>query len=123
MKKQEALLRSFCQGVLSPQVSGFEVLELLDVRSVLARREVELSEKGRKKLEEADTLFLKNARQFYQSISQVADLEEMRKKGAVSPSHWWWYLEKLVQTEQAAVQAGELKKLDLDHRADYRERD
>lgn len=103
MKEQERLLDSFCQGVCHPQVNGFEVLELLDVRSALAQQERKLSERARKKLEEADGLFLKNARQFYENITQVADLEEMRKRAAVSPSHWWWYLEKLVRAEQAAL--------------------
>lgn len=104
MKRQDALLKSFCQGVRSPQVSGFEVLELLDLRSVLTRYEGKLTEKERKKLEDADTIFRKNTRLFYQSISQIADLEELFKKGSVSPSHWW-YLEKLVQAEQVAAYA------------------
>lgn len=103
MKEKERLLASFCRGVRHPKVSGFEVLELLDVRSALARGEGELSEEARKKLEEADGLFLKNARQFYENVAQVADLEEMRRRAAVSPSHWWWYLEKLGRAEQAAM--------------------
>lgn len=103
MKEYEHLLASFCQGVCHPQVNGFEVLELLDVRSALAQQEGELNEGARKKLEDADDLFLKNARQFYENVARVADLEEMRKRAAVSPSHWWWYLEKLVQAERAAM--------------------
>ena len=103
MKEKEHLLASFCQGVCHSKVSGFEVLELLDIRSALAQQEGELSEEARKELEEADSLFLKNARRFYVSMSQVANLEEMRRRAAVSPSHWWWYLEKLVQAEQAAA--------------------
>jgi len=43
------------------------------------------------------------AMRFYESASQVANLEKMRRGAAVSPSHWWWYLEKLVQAEQAAA--------------------
>ncbi|HKA56816.1 MAG TPA: hypothetical protein VKJ47_24490 [Candidatus Binatia bacterium] len=103
MKDKEHLLASFCRGVCHPKVSGFEVLELLDIRSALAQQEGELDEKARKKLEEADGLFLKNVRQFYENVARVADLEEMRKRTAVSPSHWWWYLEKLAQAERAAV--------------------
>jgi len=103
MKAKEHLLASFCRGVCHPKVSGFEVLELLDIRSVLARQEGELNKKARKKLEEADDLFLKNARRFYEAVAEVADLEEMRRRAAVSPSHWWWYLEKLARAEQAAV--------------------
>jgi len=29
--------------------------------------------------------------------------EEMRMKAGVSPSHWWWYLEKLSQVEPERV--------------------
>jgi hypothetical protein len=101
--KKKRLLETFCQGVCLPKVSGFEVLELLDVRSALARQEGELNKEARKKLEEADGLFLKNARQFYEAVARVADLEEMRRRAAVSPSHWWWYLEKLARAERAAV--------------------
>jgi len=102
-KEKERLLAIFCRGVRHPKVSGFEVLELLDVRSALAQREGELSQGARKKLEEADGLFLKNARQFHENVARVANLEAMRRRAAVSPSHWWWYLERLVQAEQAAM--------------------
>lgn len=102
MKEEQHLLTVFCQGVRHPQVNGFEVLELLDVRSALARGEGELSEEARKELEEADGLFLQHAGQFYEQVVQVANLEEMRKQAAVLPSHWWWYLEKLGLAERAA---------------------
>ena len=103
MSEQERLLTVFCREVRHPQVSGFEVLELLDVRSMLARREGELTEGQRQELEEADGVFLKYAGQFYENVAQVANLEEMRKRVAVPPSHWWWYLEKLGSAQQVAL--------------------
>ncbi len=103
MNEQERLLTVFCQGVQHPQVSGFEVLDLLDVRSALTRWEGNLSDQAREQLEEADAVFLKHAGQFYASITQVASLEAMRKQATVPPSHWWWYLDKLVLTERAAM--------------------
>jgi hypothetical protein len=103
MNEPERLLTIFCRGVRHPQVSGFEVLELLDVRSTLAGEERELTEAQRKELEEADSAFLKNVEQFYENVIQVANLEEMRKRATVPPSHWWWYLEKLRPAEQAAL--------------------
>jgi len=102
MKEQDRLLASFCSSVRHSQVSGFEVLELLDTRSTLSQQEKRLSEKARKQLEEADSLFLKHAHQFYAAVTQVADLEDMRRRAFVTPSHWWWYLEKLT-VERAAV--------------------
>jgi len=56
--------------------------------------EAELTEDEKRRLEEADGLFLKDAGRFYESLSQVADLAKMRKQVGVSPSHWWWYLRK-----------------------------
>ncbi len=103
MSEQERLLSIFCRGVHHPQVSGFEVLELLDVRSTVARHEEELTDTQRQELEEADGVFLKHAGHFYENVVQVAKLEDLRKRAAVPPSHWWWYLEKLGPAERAAL--------------------
>jgi hypothetical protein len=84
-------------------MSGFEVLELLDIRSALARHEEELNDQQRRTLEEADEVFLRHAAQFHESVMQIADLAEMRKRAMVPPSHWWWYLEKLTLPERAAL--------------------
>ena len=103
MTTTDDLLAGFCQSVRCPQMSGFEVLELLDIRSALARQEGELSERQQKTLEEADETFLRHAPQFHEQVAQVADLQEMRKRAAVPPSHWWWYLEKLRLAERVAL--------------------
>ncbi|HJY83854.1 MAG TPA: hypothetical protein VKK81_22550 [Candidatus Binatia bacterium] len=103
MNDRENLLTVFCQSVHHPQMSGFEVLELLDIRSTLARWEENLSEEQRTRLEGADEVFLRHAGQLYESVTQVADLAEMRKRAAVPPSHWWWYLEKLRRAERVAL--------------------
>lgn len=103
MKKKKDSLKSFIVGVNYPNVSGFEVLELLDARSAIAEFESGLSEEERAELEKADSLFLSNVDKFYKSISQVADLHEMRKRAGIPPSHWWWYIEKLVKTKKATV--------------------
>lgn len=102
MRRTEQLLARFRHGVQHPEVSGFEVLELLDTRSALAPLEKELSEGERNELEAADALFLTHVQDWYTSVTQVADLKAMRRQAAVSPSHWWWYLEKLVQAVRAA---------------------
>ena len=94
------LLKHFAKSVKYPEVSGFEILELLDVRSKIAERESELSPEERKELEVADEVFLRNAARFYSLICKVANLREMREKAEVPPSYWWWYLEKLAQVEK-----------------------
>ena len=100
MSELKELLGHYTKGVYYPGVSGFEILEILDTRSQIARKEKELSFEEREKLETADGIFLKNAAKFFTAISEIADLAEMRKRANVSPSHWWWYLEKLAYAEK-----------------------
>lgn len=103
MKKKKDSLKSFIVGVNYPNVSGFEVLELLDARSATAEVESKLTHEEKAELEKADSLFLSNVDKFYKSVTQVANLHEMRKRAGVPPSHWWWYIEKLVKTKKATV--------------------
>lgn len=100
MREKDKLLEDYSVGVRHPEVSGFEVLELLDIRSQIAKLENQLTEMEKRKLEEADSTFLNHAREFYKSINEVANLAQARERHKVSPSHWWWYLEKLVQEEK-----------------------
>ena len=102
-KERERLLKDYLISVQHPEVSGFEILELLDLRSRIAKFETDLAAEERKRLEEADSLFLSNAGRFYESLSQVADLSEMRERAGTLPSHWWWYLEKLVRVEKVSL--------------------
>jgi len=102
MKEKEKLLRDYSVGVRYPGVSGFEVLDLLDLRSRITGLEAELTEDEKRMLEESDSLFLNQASRFYESLSQVANLAEMREQVGATPSHWWWYLERLVQAEKVA---------------------
>lgn len=103
MKKKKDLLKSFIVGVNYPNVSGFEALELLDARSAIAEIESKLTKEEKVELEKADSLFLSNVDKLYKSVAQVADLNEMRKRAGIPPSHWWWYIEKLVKTRKANV--------------------
>jgi len=79
-----------------PDVSGFEVLELLDTRSKLAEIEDDLTEKERRSLERADEILLDNLECFYNQIKEIGNLAEIRKQSNILPSHWWWYLDKFV---------------------------
>ena len=84
MTNTDDLLAGFCQSVQHPQMSGFEVLELLDIRSALARREEELNDLQRRTLEEADEVFLRHAAPFHESVMQIANLAEIaRKQGPI----------------------------------------
>jgi hypothetical protein len=99
MSDIQQLLDDYADGVEFPEVSGFEILELLDSRSALAARESELDGGQRARLEQADTLFLRNAPMFYENVTTLGNLSDLRRRAAAPCSHWWWYLEKLVQNE------------------------
>lgn len=105
MKKNTELLEYYTESVHFPQVSGFEILEMLDVRSRLALAESQLNVVEKEQLEEADEVFLANANDFYKQVLEMADIREMRQRAAVPISHWWWHLEKLAQLRKIAVTA------------------
>jgi hypothetical protein len=79
-----------------PDVSGFELLEYLDVRSRVALQEPLLNQSERKRVEEIDQRFLRNAPRWLERILDVCDLAEMRHKSGSLPSHWWWYLDEII---------------------------
>jgi len=99
----QRLLEYYVKAMQFPEVSGFEVLELLDVRSRLATEESELDEAQRTQLEDADSVFLRYTPMLYESVIALSDLAHLRRRAAAPCSHWWWYLEKLAQRESIKV--------------------
>ncbi len=94
---------NYTVSVNFPGVSGFEIVEMLQARSHLALLENRLSASERAELESADELFLKHAQEFYAGLSEIADLSELRARMNALPSHWWWHLDKLVQSRREAL--------------------
>lgn len=105
MTDYHKLLADYEASVGFPQVSGFEILELLDVRSRLALAESQLNAAEKEQLEKADEIFLAQAAEFYEQVAAVADIREMRRRAAVPISHWWWHLEKFSRLEKAVATA------------------
>lgn len=99
MSELQRILGNYVKSVQFSEVSGFEVLELLDIRSRLAARESELDAAQRTQLEDADVVFLRHASKFYEAIATLGNLKELRRRAAAPCSHWWWHLEKLRQRE------------------------
>lgn len=93
--KSEKLIKYLSDSILQPDVSGFEILELLDIRSQLAVREPILSDTGKRRLEKLDRQLTRLSDTWLARISEVADLTDMRKRAHVLPSHWWWYLDEI----------------------------
>lgn len=103
MNEAERLLNQYATAVQHPEASGFEVLELLDLRSRMVEREEDLGSTDQARLEEADGLFLHNAPLFFASLTALGDMPGHRRRAHVPCSHWWWYLEKI--TGRVAVEA------------------
>jgi hypothetical protein len=86
-----------------PDVSGFELLEILDIRSQLAARELLLSDADKIRLETLDRRLLRMSDLWVSRVSEVADLAQMRRKAHALPSHWWWYLDEISMRKQEAI--------------------
>jgi hypothetical protein len=103
MSDHKKWLTNYTVSVKFPAVSGFEILEMLQARSHLAQIENSLSAAERRELESADATFLAHVDEFYASLSEIADLIELRTQMNTLPSHWWWHLDKLAQQKREAV--------------------
>ncbi|MBS1250118.1 MAG: hypothetical protein MAG431_01708 [Chloroflexi bacterium] len=91
------LIASYETDVQFPEVSGMEHLEMLMTRSDIAKNESHLSNEERRRVLKADKVFLRQAEQFYRSIQSIADLSSWRRDENVPATHWWWYLDVIVQ--------------------------
>ena len=96
-----SLLAEYVEDVGHPEVSGFELLDLLHTRSALATLEAALSADERQRLEEADARLLASTAVILSRLSEIASLSTLRRRANASPSHWWWYLDLLQQTAPA----------------------
>lgn len=97
MSQHASLVESYATAVRFPDVSGFEILELLALRTRLADVEPALAPDERTALEVADAVFLHNAPTLCRQLSEVGALEQLRKDAEARPSHWWWYLDSLTR--------------------------
>jgi len=102
-KRSQELIRYLSEAMDHPEVSGFELLEVLDIRSRLAPREPILMGNDRALLEKLDKRLLQMADVLLERISEVANLCEMRHRSHILPSHWWWYLDEISLSKGKAV--------------------
>lgn len=102
-KRSGELMEYLSKAMAHPDVSGFEVIEILDVRSRLAAREPLLGKTEKAKLEDIDRQFLGMAQVWLSRISEVAELGEMRQRANALPSHWWWYLDEITVSREKRV--------------------
>jgi hypothetical protein len=91
------LLKNYQLAVTSPYVSGFEHLQMLDIRDDLELDKTKLTLEELELLAKADHQLLTLAADFYAELSKIADLAQERHQHNPPPSHWWWYLDVLTQ--------------------------
>jgi len=91
------LITAYETDVQFPDVSGMEHLDMLMTRSEIAQNELHLSNKERNRVLKADKRLLLQAKQFYKSIQNIADLASWRHDNNVSVKQWWWYLDIIAQ--------------------------
>ncbi len=106
MQDAEKLLFAYEMGVQDPEISGMEHLDMLLTRSALAKIALELTERQKSRLGEADKMLASHAIQFYAAIARIANLKSWREQEQAPPNHWWWYLDVLAAapvTPEAAV--------------------
>lgn len=108
MTNYDELIAAYEVDVRFPDVSGVEHLDMLLTRSEIARGEHLLTDEQRARLAEADRVLLRHARRFYQAIERIVDLDVWRRSENVPPTHWWWYLDVLVQLPELPVRESAL---------------
>ncbi len=91
------LITAYEADVQFPDVSGMEHLDMLMTRSKIAQNAPHLSDEERLRVLNADRLLLQQAKRFYESIQSIADLASWRRDESVPPTHWWWYLDVILQ--------------------------
>ena len=97
------LIDAYESDVQFPDVSGMEHLDMLMTRSEISKFESHLSKEDRDRVLKADRLLLQKAGEFYQSIKSIADLTSWRRDENVPTTHWWWYLDVIVQLQAHAA--------------------
>ena len=91
------LLQAYVVDTRYPDVSGIEHLQMLRRRSELVNLEHTLNHEERRQLAEADARLSAHAAEFLAELSRFVDLVTERRRLRTPPSHWWWYLDVLVQ--------------------------
>lgn len=100
MTEYTDLIAAYEVDVRFPDVSGIEHLDMLRMRSEIALHEADLTIEEQMRLAEADKAFLRQIRYFYPAIQKIANLETWRREENIPVTHWWWYLDVLVQLPQ-----------------------
>lgn len=95
MTKYAKLIEAYEVNVRFPEMDSLKHLDMLIIRSEIARGISHLTIEQYVQLVEADRMLLYQGRRFYQTIQKIGNLAEWRRDENVPVSHWWWYLDAL----------------------------
>jgi hypothetical protein len=95
MTKYAKLIEAYQVNVACPDVCSLKHLDMLLIRSEIARGISHLTIEQYVQLLEADQMLLSQARRFYQAIQKIGNLAEWRREVNAPVTHWWWHLDVL----------------------------
>jgi hypothetical protein len=91
-------LRHYLIATQHPDVSGFEVLDMLLTRDHLLAEWASLTVEQRAQVAVADLRLLHHAKDFFTALTPITDLSYERTTRQPLPEQWWWYLDVLRYT-------------------------
>ena len=97
MMNNNELITAYETDVAFPDVSGMEHLDMLMTRSEIAQHDAHMSNEEWQRVLSADRDLQRQAKQFYTAIQKIADLADWRRQQNMPATHWWWYLDTIIQ--------------------------
>ena len=91
-------LKHYLVAVRHPDVSGFELLDMLMARDKLFEEWASLTPQQQVQAVAADQELLAHAATVVAELSRLTDLSYERQRRNPSPKQWWWYLDVLAHT-------------------------
>jgi hypothetical protein len=85
-------VRNYGYSVDDFELSPFELVDMLDLRSRLHENYNKLDEFSRQQLKNYDKILLLNAKEMYKALSSVYDFDNDKPF-----DEWWWHLDKVAQ--------------------------
>jgi len=95
MSEYRELIEIYGKSVGDFNVSPFESIDMLHVRSKLASIFHELTSEEKTKLLSYDLILIKNSLKMSEHIGNVYDFSMSKE----SDSFWWWHLDKVAKGE------------------------
>jgi hypothetical protein len=96
-------LKHYLVAVQHPEVSGFELLDMLMARDKLLEEWASLTPQQQMQATAADQQLIAHATIVVAELSRLTELSYERQHRKPSPEQWWWYLDVLAHTPMPKV--------------------